>query len=468
MSFQPGTSNRTALRFVKEVTFKETPNNPVLKSLRYTGESVAYNRRNITSNEIRDDRMTADLITVGADVSGDLNYELSFASFDELIEGALCAEWGVPVGNVSSIKNGVNLLSFTIQKHFQDLAQPIFQNFLGCRIGGITLDFQTGQILTGTFSVMGCLAETGTTQIPGATITAPGLGNEPMNAVSNLSQIEKAGDQVVLVNVTNGGSGYTSAPLVAFTGGSGTGATAVAVIDGEVDSITITAAGSGYTTATATITGGGGSGALATVTLNSGAIDTITITDPGSGYTSAPTVTINGDGTGATATASIDAEVIGVTVTNGGNGYESAPTVSFTGGAGTGAAATAALAGPMAAKIRSMSMELTNNLRGQEAVGVLGYIGIALGRLEITGNIELYFENGDEYQSFLDNDEFKFSFVVQDSAGNSYKFIFPRVKYEEGTILSGGLDQDLMVNGRWRAIYDATSDCMIEIVRTAA
>lgn len=79
MSFQPGTSNRTALRLVSEVTFKETPLNPVLEALRYTGESVAYNRRNITSSEIRDDRMTADLVTVGADVSGDLNYELSFA-----------------------------------------------------------------------------------------------------------------------------------------------------------------------------------------------------------------------------------------------------------------------------------------------------------------------------------------------------------------------------------------------------
>lgn len=317
MAFQPGTSNRTAIRFVKEVEFNSIPANPVLNSLRYTGESVAYNRRNITSNEIRSDRMTADLITVGADVSGDLNYELSFASFDEIIAAALCSTWSTPVDDVSSIKNGVQLISFTIQKHFQDLATPIYQNFSGCRIGGMTLDFQTGQILTGTFSVMGCKAETSTSQITGATVQSPGLGNEPMNAVSNLSGISKDG------------------------------------------------------------------------TL-------------------------------------------------------------------------------LPAKIRSMSMELTNNLRGQEAVGTLGYIGIALGRVEITGNIELYFENGDEYQTFLNNDDFEFSFVIEDSAGNSYEFTFPRVKYEEGTILSGGLDQDLMVNGRWRAIFDADTNCMVEIVRTAA
>lgn len=60
MAFQPGTSNRTAIRFVSETDFNSIPANPVFQSLRYTGESVAYNRRNITSNEIRSDRMTAD------------------------------------------------------------------------------------------------------------------------------------------------------------------------------------------------------------------------------------------------------------------------------------------------------------------------------------------------------------------------------------------------------------------------
>lgn len=393
MSFQPGTSNRTAIRLVAETNFNETPANPAFKSVRYTGESVAFNRRSVTSNEIRDDRMTSDLVAVGADVGGDVNIELSYESFDDIIAAALCSSWSAPVGGVSTIKNGVERKSFTLQKHFQDLAVPIFQSFSGCRIGGLTLDFQTAQILTGKFSVMGCTALNSTAQFAGASVTYPGDGNTPMNAVTNLSQIEKDGGRISEITVTAGGTGYTTAS-VSFTGGSPTSpATAVAVLSGGV------------------VTG-------------------ITITDPGEGYTSAPVVSITGPGTGATATA-----VVG---------------------------------GTMAAKIKSMSMELNNNLRGQEAVGYLGYIGIALGRLEITGNIELYFENANEYQTFLDNDDFKFSFVVQDVDGNSYKFIFPRVKYEEGTILSGGLDQDLMVTGKWRALADEFTDCMIEINRTAA
>lgn len=67
--------------------------------------------------------------------------------------------------------------------------------------------------------------------------------------------------------VTAGGTGYTSAPAVGFTGGGGSGAAATAVLTGDaVTSFTITNAGSGYTSApTVSFTGGGGSGATGTV-----------------------------------------------------------------------------------------------------------------------------------------------------------------------------------------------------------
>lgn len=65
--------------------------------------------------------------------------------------------------------------------------------------------------------------------------------------------------------VTNGGSGYTTAPTVVISGGGGFGATAYASIsNGQVIAITRYYLGSGYTTEpTVTISGGGGSGARA-------------------------------------------------------------------------------------------------------------------------------------------------------------------------------------------------------------
>ena len=77
------------------------------------------------------------------------------------------------------------------------------------------------------------------------------------------------GSGVTGVSITSGGSGYTSAPVVNFVGGGGTGATAIASISaGSVNNITITGKGSGYTSEpTITITGGGGTGAAATTTI---------------------------------------------------------------------------------------------------------------------------------------------------------------------------------------------------------
>ena len=72
------------------------------------------------------------------------------------------------------------------------------------------------------------------------------------------------------VKITSGGSGYTSAPTVVFTGGSGTSAAGTAYLSsGAVEYVRITNFGSGYMSApTVSFTGGGGSSATATATIN--------------------------------------------------------------------------------------------------------------------------------------------------------------------------------------------------------
>ncbi|WP_431290400.1 hypothetical protein [Burkholderia cepacia] len=79
-------------------------------------------------------------------------------------------------------------------------------------------------------------------------------------------------DEVGSVVVSNGGSGYTSAPSVTFSAPtSGTTATGTAIVqNGKVVAVTITNPGSGYTAApTVSFSGGGGTGAVATSNLAS-------------------------------------------------------------------------------------------------------------------------------------------------------------------------------------------------------
>jgi len=190
-----------------------------------------------------------------------------------------------------------------------------------------------------------------------------------------------------VATITNGGSGYTSAPTVVAVGGSGTGWTGTAsVVDGSVVSVQTTDPGSGYSPGdqpqlafsgggsddaaqlvavlgaglistielisggtgyvsapTITISGGGGSGATAICTIQNGAVVSITITDPGSGYTATPSVGFSGSG-GASAVAILaSAGVASVTIADGGTNYVGTPALAFVGGGGTGAAAVVTL-----------------------------------------------------------------------------------------------------------------------------
>lgn len=96
------------------------------------------------------------------------------------------------------------------------------------------------------------------------------VGSEAVNNTSVLARID----------VTAGGTGYTTAPTVAFSGGGGSGAAATATIaGGAVTSIAITNAGSGYTSApTVSFSGGGGSGATATAVIGTEGLRTETWT----------------------------------------------------------------------------------------------------------------------------------------------------------------------------------------------
>jgi ABC-type phosphate transport system substrate-binding protein len=100
------------------------------------------------------------------------------------------------------------------------------------------------------------------------------IQNGSSNGIADLRNA--ATGVVASITITNGGSGYTSAPTVTFTGTPGSGAAALATLGtganaGKVVSVDITARGSGYTTApTIGFTGGSGSGATATSALSAG------------------------------------------------------------------------------------------------------------------------------------------------------------------------------------------------------
>jgi hypothetical protein len=94
----------------------------------------------------------------------------------------------------------------------------------------------------------------------------------------NVNPSRSANGEVVTLTITNGGTGYTSAPTVEFVSTSGINAAATATInsDGEVESVTITNGGTGYkTNPTVNLTGGGGTGAAVTAAIGVVSIDSV-------------------------------------------------------------------------------------------------------------------------------------------------------------------------------------------------
>ena len=144
-------------------------------------------------------------------------------------------------------------------------------------------------------------------------------------------------------SVTDAGTGYTSAPAVAASNG---GAAFTAIVGGSVASVAVGAGGGSYTYAAAIVAPppSGGLPAEISLTLSAGAVSAATVDYAGAGYPAAPSITVVGDGTGATLTATLSGSgtVTGLLCTGYGTPYTTAvPTLSFSGGGGSGAAATA-------------------------------------------------------------------------------------------------------------------------------
>lgn len=91
-------SNRTQITYIKEAVYGVTPNTPQMQELRITGESLNKNISNKVSAEIRSDRQVTDLVQTSKAAQGDINFELSFGTFDDFLASALFSEdWTTPL-----------------------------------------------------------------------------------------------------------------------------------------------------------------------------------------------------------------------------------------------------------------------------------------------------------------------------------------------------------------------------------
>jgi hypothetical protein len=144
------------------------------------------------------------------------------------------------------------------------------------------------------------------------------------------------------ITISNGGFGYLAAPSIIISGGNGTGASAIALLNaGAVSAIQMINAGQGYTTnPEITITSGNSLNAAAVLTPTS--VFNVMITSNSDTYTSVPNVTISAQGSGATISA-VYMQCITASLWNTGSGYQPGDLLQISGGAGTSSATISVL-----------------------------------------------------------------------------------------------------------------------------
>lgn len=287
----------------------------IWKQLRYTGESLNFSIENTQSAEIRPDRVQADLVQTSASGAGDVNVELSYSSYDDFLQAALCGTW-----TADELENGTTRRFFTVRKHFQDMSPVQYHLYRGTAVEGFNFTMELGAIVNGAFNLVsfGIDSLTGIMTAPydGESTTAAPT-TVPMNAVTNFQD---------------------------FT------------IDGV----------------------------------------------------------------------------------------------------------------PYSGCVSRMTLSLVNNIRAIQCIGSLTARDMRLGRIEITGDMEFYFNDSSVYDKFVKGTELDVAFALEDAAGNRLTFDLPRVKFETGEVVASGENTDVMITASYRALYSAGDAYVMKLTRSAA
>lgn len=155
---------RHSIAYVPEVTYGTTPATPAFKKVRHTGVTLGLSKDSITSEEIRDDRQISVHRHGNRKVGGDISGELSYGSFDDLLEAVLCGTWSTNV-----LKAGTTRRSFTFERKFADIGQ--YLRYTGCELNTMELTVAPNQMVSVAFGVVGKDQSIAQTAISGATYT---------------------------------------------------------------------------------------------------------------------------------------------------------------------------------------------------------------------------------------------------------------------------------------------------------
>jgi len=380
MSFSD--SNRVGLLYVEESTWGVLVSSETMKALNFTSESLKGNINTVTSDTIRSDRNVSDITVVGGGAAGDIGFELRYNDIDDLLAGALNADWVTT--QVSAAVASARFSAATIKcdsSAMHHLRSGMFFRVSNATTAGNDGDYQ---VATATFSgeraTIICLeASSGTS----TAFTGEGFGASTLAQGKHIRNGTTPKSYTVEKRFQDVSTFHEYA-------GMRVGSMSLDVASQSIMTGTMAFAGKGQAISTATIASAITPASTNDVMNASGNINRIW------------------EG--------------GQALTN--------------------------------AVFQNLTLELNNNTRDQPQVGSDDLAGIGLGRCEVTGSLTAYFEDNTYVNKFVNNTQSNIRFQVTDSAGNSYIFSVPKVRYTDSTTAAGGPNADVVQEMTWGAMVD--------------
>ncbi len=484
-------ANRTAVRAVKETSYRVAPENPAYQELRFTSESLTYAPTTEVSAEIDPTRQVKDLILTGFEAGGDVATEYSLGNLDLFMEGGFCNPWNrtPEVFNGAGWQYGTSANRVTAISGTAVTVAPT-SVLAGSATNATAASFVAGQLLriTGTALNNGLFPVTASTA---TSVTASGLSveaNPP--ATTRLKVVGAQAPTGDVAAVTTGGNALTSTALNFTTLGLIVGQWIKISNEGGAFSFG-TPAANGYARVSAIaanrlsfdITVGGwaaDAGAAKTIRIYYG--DTIRNGTTAFSYRIEKNYVL----TAGTRYAYFRGMEVGTMAFSGDTRAVLTSTLTFTGsdstvlnstrdsGATTVAASTGTVldssnsvpllleAGETLSSpnfVSSFAFSLENNLRAQNAVGSPGAVGIGLGRSVFTGNLNTYFGDETLLNKLLTSTASSVTFQFRDQASSrSEIWDVPRLKYSSGSPEVTGVDTDIFANLSFQGLRDVLND----------
>lgn len=112
---------------------------------------------------------------------------------------------------------------------------------------------------------------------------------------------------------------------------------------------------------------------------------------------------------------------------------------------------------PFTSCLDALTLNITNNMKPQECVGNLAPIGFVMGKIQVTGSMDLYFKDETLFNKFKNAQSFTLDITFTDAAAKTLALSIPRAKFEACDVVAGGTGQDVVAKCKFRGLYDSTA-----------